>query len=232
MIKIANLLIPYVPLYNHYDPVLDEFTYGDVGSRARKLKRVLTKGDYLFLHTTLKGSKYITAYYVVDKVLDTSAASLNKAIVTKYKNVHLKEYLDGERRDEEDAIVFGDPILSYKLKRPLIFNKKLAEKLSLNIEFRQGFSENQCIGSATRSWRELSEKDIDLLISEIRQNEEEGFDQTTILSTDEVMEILEADLENFLEKNSKLIGDDLKLIGRQVQLPVGRVDLLFETDSG
>ena len=48
MIKMVNLLIPYVPIYNHYDPVLEEFTYGDVGSRARKLIKVLTKGDYIF----------------------------------------------------------------------------------------------------------------------------------------------------------------------------------------
>ncbi len=227
----VNLLIPYVPLYNHNDPVLDEFTYGDVGSRARKLKRDLTKGDFVFLHTTLRDSRYITAYYVVDKVLDTSVASANYAIITKYKNIHLKEYLNGERRDEEDTIVFGDPILSYNLARPLLFNKKLAEKLSLNIRFKEGFTENQCIASATRAWRELSKKDVKILLSEIQRIKSQGFDQKTILSTDEVMEILEADLENFLEKNPKLIGDGLKLTGRQIQLPVGRIDLLFENSS-
>ena len=183
------------------------------------------------MHTTLKGSRYITAYYVVDKVLDTSVASLNEAIVTKYQNIHIKEYLDGERRDEDDTVVFGDPILSYKLKRPLIFDKRLAEKLSLNIEFKKGFSVNQCIASATRAWRELTKKDVDSLLSEIRQNEQRGFDQKTILSTDEVMEILEMDLEDFLEKNSKLIGDDIKLIGRQIPVPTGRIDLLFESKS-
>jgi len=35
-----NLLIPYVHLYDHPDPLFEEFTYGDVGARARKLKNI------------------------------------------------------------------------------------------------------------------------------------------------------------------------------------------------
>jgi len=33
-----HLLIPYVHLPYHNDPLLDEFTYGDVRARAQKLK--------------------------------------------------------------------------------------------------------------------------------------------------------------------------------------------------
>lgn len=56
-----NILIPYVPIYDHEDPNLEEFTYGNVGSRARKMKNILKIGDYIFFHTTINGKRYITA---------------------------------------------------------------------------------------------------------------------------------------------------------------------------
>ena len=57
---------------------------------------------------------------------------------------------------------------------------------------------------------------------------EEGFDTETLLSTDEVAEIIEKDIENFIEKTPALIGKSLKLKRRQFDTPVGRIDLLFE----
>lgn len=227
----VSLLIPYVPLTDHHDPMLEEFTYGDVDARARKLKRDLERGDYVFLHTTIRGRRYITAYYVTDRVCDTSEAASDKAIVAKYRNPHIKEYLEGERRDRDDVVLFGDPILSRKLPRPLLFDKTLAEKLSLNIPFKKDKTENQCISSATRQWRKLSEGDVNILLSEINKSEKKGISADTILSTDEVLEIREADLENFIVKNSRLIGLNLILKDRQVDTREGRLDLLFE-DKG
>jgi hypothetical protein len=89
----THLLIPYVPLSWHHDTVLEEFTYGDSDARVRKLKRDLQPGDYVFFHTTIRGQRCVTAYYIVDRVLDTSEAASNKAIVDKYRNPHFKEYL-------------------------------------------------------------------------------------------------------------------------------------------
>lgn len=223
-----NLLIPYIPLINHVDPVLEEFTYGDSGSRARKLKRSFKKGDYVFFHTTINSKKYITAYYVVDRVLDTSEAAKDKNIFLKYKNPHIIEYREGKRRDHDDIVVFGDPIVSRKLERPLLFDRSLAEKLSLSIKFKKSFTETQCIGSATRQWRELSDKDVEILVSEIENNESRGLTIRKTLSTDEVTEIIEKDIENFIEANTKILGESLKLIRRQVNTPIGRIDLLFE----
>jgi len=34
-----NSLIPYVHLYNHPDPLFNEFTYGDKGRVAKKLTK-------------------------------------------------------------------------------------------------------------------------------------------------------------------------------------------------
>jgi len=224
----VHLLIPYVPLSWHHDPILDEFTYGDSESRARKLKRDLKRGDYVFFHTTIRGQRYITAYYVIDRVLDTRIAASDRAIVAKYKNPHIDEYRKGERQDYDDAVIFGDPVLSKKLPRPLLFDRTLAEKLSLAIPFKEGFTETQCIGSATRQWRELTEQDVQILLSEIEKAEKASIGVDTILSTDEVLEIREADLENFIVKNTQLLGPRLTLKDRQVDTQEGRLDLLFE----
>lgn len=227
-----NYLIPYVYLYDHEDPILDEFTYGDVDSRARKMKNNLNKDDILFFHISINGKKHITAYYVVERVLDTSEAVKNEYIVSKYRNPHLKEYLQGERREGDDVIVFGDPIFSRKLDKPLLFDKTLAKKLSISIDFKDGFTDNQCIGSATRQWRSLNENDVKTLFSEINLNDSRGLVADTILTTDEVTEIIEKDLENYLEKNHWLLGKSLKIIKRQYDTPVGRIDMLFEDESG
>ena len=55
-----HLLIPYVNLYNHPDPLFDEYTYGEGDSRAKKLKNDVKKGDYVFFHTSKRGKKYGT----------------------------------------------------------------------------------------------------------------------------------------------------------------------------
>jgi len=228
-----NLLIPYVRRYDHNDPLFDEFTYGDVGARGRKLRGTLAKGDYVFFHTAFGGKKYITAYYVVDRILDTAIATEDVNIVAKHHNPHLSDFLAGKRTAKaDDAILFGDPITSRILKRPLPFDKALAQKLSLKIGFRKGKTEAQSIGSATRAWRKLTDKDAEVLLKKIKVHEEEGISAEAILSTDEVGEILERDIEGLLVKNPGLIGKSLKLTGRQVYTSVGRIDLLFKDRGG
>jgi|GEM_PF-544454 len=223
-----NLLIPYVPLYNHPDPLFDEFTYGDVQGRARKLKNDVEKGDYLFFHTSTGGHKYITAYYVVDRVLDTCTAAMNPNIVTKYKNPHIREYLAGKSDRLNDVLLFGDPIESRILERPLLFNRSLAAELSLNIQFPAGKTETQVIGSATRSWRQLPDADVSNLLRLITETERSSLSADTVLSTDEVAEIIEKDLEKYIESNPGFIGRGFHVTGRQVITPVGRIDLLLE----
>lgn len=226
-----NLLIPYVPLVNHIDPDLREFTYGDVRSRARKLKASLEKGSYVFFHTTINSQKCITAYYVVDRVLDAAEAAKDKNICLKYKNPHISVHKAGQKRYDNDVILFGDPIFSRRLEKLLPFDRALAVKLSLGIRFKKGFSDSQCIGSATRQWRELSDKDVDILLDEIKVAESQGIIVEQVLSTEEVTEIIEKDIENYIEANTKILGGSLKLTGRQVDTPVGRIDLMFEDGS-
>ncbi len=228
-----NLLIPYIHLYKHTDPLFEEYTYGDSKFRARKLKNELKKGDYVFFHMSIRNKKYITAYYVADRIMDTAEAVKNINITSKYKNPHIYEFLSGERNsNDDDVILFGDPITSRILDKPLLFNRDLAEKLSLNIKFPNGKTETQAIGSTTRSWRELTDDDVRVLLETIKSSGKEGKTINVILSTDEVTEIIEKDIEKFIEKNPSLVGENLILKGRQVDTPVGRIDLIFEDKNG
>jgi Holliday junction resolvase-like predicted endonuclease len=224
-----NLLIPYIHFYPP-DPAFDEFTYGDVNRRARKLKFEVNQGDYIFFHTGKSGKKYITAYYVVDRVLDTAEAAQNQDIIRKYRNHHIAHYLEGKERKQfkDDVIVFGDPILSYILPRPLLFNRELAEKLSLKIKFSPGRSESQILGGATRAWRQLSEDDVEILKKGIGMLKEVQLNIKPLMSTEEVSETLEKDIEDYLAKHPDMIGSNLKYFDRQYHVESGRIDILFK----
>lgn len=227
-----HLLVPYIQL-RPPDPALDEFTYGDVGARARKLKSDLYQGDYVFFHTSRYGEKYITVYYVVDRVLDTVVACRDRAIVAKYGNPHIAECLEGKRpfQGVDDAILFGDPITSRVLDRPLLFDRKLADKLSLNIKFPPNRPENQVIGNATRAWRRLTDKDVNALLKAVESGKKR-VRPNVLRSAEEVAETLEKDVEDHIARNPGLIGKGLKLSQRQLPIESGRIDLLFENRKG
>lgn len=231
----TSLLIPYVKLPNHIDPNLDEFTYGDISARARKVKNDLKKGDYVFFHTSDRGSGYITAYYVVDRVLETRVAAANRLIRGKYKNPHIGEFLATKRHFKDDAIVFGDPILSRRLALPLLFDRELANETSLKIPFAKGKTELECISSATRQWRTLTEHDVDVLLDAARKQERKSSLREIFVSTDEIQEARETDIEELLVRNPRILERGLSLVrgGRQYEIsPTDRIDLLFTDREG
>ena len=225
-----HLLVPYVHL-RPPDPLFTEFTYGDRGDRGRKLKTDVNKGDYIFFHTSIGGKKFITAYYVVDRILDVIEACQDKAIRLKYKNHHLLDYLEGRHPAKDDVIVFGDPITSYVFEKQLLFDRKLADTLSLNIKFSDTLTEAQAIVSATRAWRQLADEDVEILLNavELAKNQPRP---KLLRSTEEVAETIEKDIEDYLADNPDLIGTRLKLLERQLPIEVGRIDLLFEDEQG
>jgi len=225
-------LIPYVQLQQP-DPALYEFTYGDSGARARQLKSSCKKGDYVFFHIGRHQKRYVTAYYVVDRVLDTTAAGSDPAIRTKYRNPHLLEFAAGHNRSEseQDAILFGDPITSRILYPPLSLERELIDRLSLGVKYPANRTEMQALSSATRQWRSLTDTDKDLLLKAIEVDR--GRDRRNVLrSTEEVAETLEKDIEDYLAEHPELIGKSLKLRNQQRRLDNGRLDLLFEDDQG
>jgi putative NIF3 family GTP cyclohydrolase 1 type 2 len=229
----VSLLIAYVADPDHPDPMLNEFTYGDINSRGRRLKRLLRKGDYVFFQGTTGRKRYITAYYIVDRVLDTGEAANNKLIRAKYKNPHISLFLAG-RRCPDDVLLFGDPILSRKLERPLLFDRALARKLSLKIHFTKERTELFRISSHTRAFRELSKDDERVLLREIRKIERKKIRPNILLSTDEIQELTETDLEELISKRPDLLGErGLKLKERQYELtPKDRIDLLLTDAQG
>ena len=166
-----NLLIPYVKLPDHHDPMLQEFTYGDVDQRGRKL-RALQEGDCIFFHTTIQGGgKCITAYYTVARVMDTKDVVKAPELVSKYHNPHIGDLLAGEDRGRDNVMVFGDPITSRMLTTPLPFNRNWRDAFRWTSRSQQERTESQAIGSATRAWRELTENDVRILEKAIRVSE-------------------------------------------------------------
>lgn len=226
-----NLLIPYVKLPNHNDPLFQEFTYGNSEREGRKL-RTLQRGDHIFFHTTIQGNKCITAYYTVDRVMDTKDVVNDPDLVNKFRNPHIARFQEYKRLPwHDDVMVFGDPITSRVLAKPLLFDRRLAAQLSLDIPFPKGGLESRAIGSATRSWRQLTDKDLRILRKAI-QLCEEPLSLENILTTEEVSQVLETDIEGLLAKNPKLLGHTEASVKRQVETDEGRIDLLLETKSG
>jgi len=86
----------------------------------------------------------------------------NPELMSTYKSPHIARWLAGERI-ADDVMVFGNPRLSKVLTKPLPFNRELASRLSLKIQFPKGRTESQTIGLATRQWRELTNQDAEIL---------------------------------------------------------------------
>jgi len=223
-----NYLAPYVLWMDPPDPAFDEFTYGEHGRRSRRLLRNVHEGDYIFFHTTIHGQKVISAYFVVDRVIRTTDVQKDPRLMAKYHNPHL----ENDDPDETDVIVFGDPIVSKLLRRPLVFDKQLAKNLDLGIEFRTDRSETQSIGWACREWRELSRDRVEYLLGRIEDWEKESIGENTFFTSDEIAQILERDLENYIVREPQILGKGLRVVKRQMVTPTGRLDVLLEDRKG
>lgn len=233
-----HYLIPYIPLKGHKDPDFRELTYGDSGQRGKVLKDNLSKGSYLFFHTKIGSNKYITCYVIVDIILSGKKAQTDLSI-----------NCDAQY---DDWLFIGDKNKSKRLRKPIPFNKRLAQKLSLNIDFEPfdsgGKTELAVIGSATRSHRQLTENDVSVLIQEIKKYEENTkienpehvqyhlyfYDESEeIIPIDEVHKLRESEIQKLLRKNSSVIEKGAKVIDYEKVLPDGdRLDLLLEAADG
>jgi len=233
-----HYLLPYVPLKGHKDPDFKELAYGHSGQRGRVLKDKLSKGSYLFFHTKIGSSKYITCYIVVDKILSGKEAQRDPSISC-----------DGQY---DDWLFVGDKKESKRLRKPIPFNKQLAKKLSLNIDFEPFDSgkrtELSVIGLATRSHRQLTETDVSVLLQEIKKYEENTkivnsedvqyhlyfYDECDeIIPIDEVHKLRESEIQKLLIKNPSVIEKGVKVVDHEKILPDGdRLDLLLEDDDG
>ena len=219
-----HFLIPYVPLKGHKDPDFREFAYGDSGARALRLKRNISKGSHLIFHTRIGSDKYITGYIVVDRILS------------------------GLEAQYDDWLFIGDPKKSKKLRKPIPVGRSLVQKLSLNVDFSQldrgERTQLQVIGSATRAQRQLTEEDIEILLSEINRyvankkivNPENVqhylyFNDETVgvIPLDEAHKLREREIQQLIIKEPSVIENDIKVMDHEKRFQdKDRMDILFE----
>lgn len=223
----ASYLIGYVaPKENndHEDPLLSEYTYGDLKENGRKLKNYVNKGDFLFFHRSMRGKRFITAYYIVEKVMSTLDAQNDALIRLKFKNPHLFF----ENVTTEDTLVFGNPLTSNVLDKPFELTKEILNELSRRPNFNPNQTELAAISSALRTWKELNHTDVQYLLGMIKESEAKSYLSDTYLSSEEIKQIEEADIEKFLTYNPQVFDEGLKLYKQQLILgDNSRLDLLL-----
>lgn len=227
----ANYLIPYVDprkLEGHEDPMFDEFSYGDVNARGKKLLEDVKKGDYLFFHTSSRNRRIITAYYCVEEVMLVSEARKNSLISTKYRNPHLKK----EPESEYDTLVFGNPIRSFILKTALELTPEILLKLSNPANLNSGQTEFAAISSALRSWKELDGNDVGMLMTEISNLHMEERLKDVYLSNEEILQLDEIDIEDYVVNNPRNLDPDYEYVDRQIVLDSKlRIDVLLKDEK-
>lgn len=227
-----NYLIGYKDAernFGHEDPMLREYTYGESGSNTEKLLKV-QKGDFLFFHKTIHNKRYITAYYMVEEVALIKDIKQHRLIMNKYDNPHLKKEI--KQLTPSECIAFGNPIQSKVLQVPLEITPELLSKLSRPANLNPSQTLLSAISSALRTWKELNQSDINLLLDLIEQNESKGRLTNRILTAEEVFQILERDIEKFIISNPAILGANYTIEKSQhVFSDESRLDLLLRDTS-
>lgn len=231
----TSFLLAFVPLQGHKDPDFRIPIYGDSGSRGESLQRNVEPGSYLFFHTNLGGAKYITGYIQVERTLSRAEAQATDFPV---------------RCDavDDDWCFVGAPATSRSLAKPLLFDRNLAQQLSLGIDFTsldQGLrSEVAVLGSATRPPRRLTDADVTLLLAkaaELQRNLKISNSEVVAryltfqderqetVPFDEVHQVKERELQLLLRRDPVALGQGLRVIAYEKLMPDGdRLDLLLE----
>ncbi|MGG5796093.1 endonuclease NucS domain-containing protein [Bacillus nitratireducens] len=227
-----NYLIGYKDAernFGHEDPMLREYTYGESGSNTEKLLKV-QKRDFLFFHKTIHNKRYITAYYVVEEVALIKDIKQNRLIMNKYDNPHLKKEI--KQLTPSECIAFGNPIQSKVLQVPLEITPELLSKLSRPANLNPSQTLLSAISSALRTWKELNQSDINLLLDLIEQNESKGRLTNRVLTAEEVFQILERDIEKFIISNPAILGANYTIEKSQhIFSDESRLDLLLRDTS-
>ena len=198
-----NLLIVYRHLIDHKDPDYGALVYGDSGWRARKIKETLTKGSYVFFHTTKFGERYITGYYYV------------KAILPPKKAKQLR--ISADAVEDDDIILLGNKSKS-RIDFFLPFNKSLAQKFK-DIEFRfpRRQTELSSISSHTRNFREISKRDKKMLLQQIEKHSKK-IKKPDMITFDEAHKLKERPIQDILYNNLAPFGQGFKPYDYEVSL--------------
>ncbi|WHY79029.1 endonuclease NucS [Neobacillus sp. WH10] len=224
----TSYLIPYLdPKKNNgeEDPLFSEYTYGDKGNRGYILKNKVRKGDFLFFHTSIRNKRFITAFYEVEEVIDIQKARTDTTIKMKYRNPHLLS----TNNNANEVIVFGNPVKSVVFYTPLEINKELLLELSIPFSPSPNQTELAALSSKFRNWFKLTDAQIKLLQQKVFTLQNQSYLKKKQLSSDEIRQLSEADIEQFLVDNPSVLGSDLIYLDRQYQFKDGkRLDLLLK----
>ena len=155
----------------HYDPLFTQpWHYGDHPENKVGLKS-LVPWDVLLFHTTLAFDKepnryIIGGFYVKSKVL---VGNLDKQDLMDYaENPHVQEN-DFTATIYKCQELFFDPTKFY-ITPPLLFNKKVAELLKLNVKWKEAHTPYQQIAWATRAVRKVDYRTLQNLFMYWRTN--------------------------------------------------------------
>ncbi|WP_052344225.1 endonuclease NucS domain-containing protein [Bacillus ndiopicus] len=185
-----HYLVPY-NRNEEDDPLFDEFTYGHQESRLNKVQ----VGEYLFFHTKVLEKRYITAYYQVFEKKSVKEIRQDPYINKKYRNHHI---FNG---NETDIVIFGHPVYSYILEKPLLLSPELLYKLVGDKKVNQG----KLIMNFG------AEEELLKLIDDHQQMPL----HEVSLTTEDIYHLREKDIEDLLCNNPKLLGENLTYLQRQ-----------------
>ncbi|WP_102335652.1 endonuclease NucS domain-containing protein [Salimicrobium jeotgali] len=203
-----SYLVPY-NRKNSNDPLFSELTYG----HSTDLTTV-EKNEYIFFHTKILDKRYITAFYKVFDKKTVEEINQDSFLNGKVKNPHINE---GEK---SDILVFGNPVYSHVLERPVPLDDELLHKFFNGKRINQG----KLIMNKAKDPLDLIE-----YLMEFQQIPL----QNIKLTTNDIYHLRESDIENFIESYPDCLENNLQLVGRQKRFSdKSRLDLLFKDKAG
>lgn len=205
---LRHYLVPYTRKEED-DPLFDEFTYGHQKSKLSKVQ----VGEYLFFHTKILDKRYITAYYKVFEKKNVKEIRQEPYVKKMYRNHHI---FNGK---ETDIVIFGHPVYSYILEKPLLLSSDLLIKLVGNKVVNQGKLIMK--PGAEKQLLDIIHKHQQLPLQEVS------------LTTEDIYHLREKDIEDLLCNNSKLLGEKLTYLERQKSFDDKSIlDVLLRDDKG
>lgn len=144
----------------HVDPNFTQLVYGNSGKNGDILKKHIKAGSFIFFNAKIGGSRYITAYFEVEKVL--------------IKGTHDSE-INALQCDAtvDQVVLIGDRCRSKILTAPLLLDTELLGKLHsygaddnyFNKKIMLGCSELEAIKDKTLNPKVITEQEKELLIN-------------------------------------------------------------------
>jgi hypothetical protein len=140
--------------FYHSDPLIDEFSYGEGGGFSAFVWNHVNVGSRIFFHTTIGGTRYLTAMYVVSDFAPAAVWRADDRMRKKYRNPHLHPeenpdwwgdhhseglerkvraaYKKREIYTDVDIVILGDSKKSVDIRKaPIVLDKQVLSRLRM-----------------------------------------------------------------------------------------------------